>query len=130
MALPPNIDEQITFLYTQDIHKAAPFYEDVLGFELALDQGGCRIYHITGQKAYVGICERATPRTPDGVIFTIVTQDVDGWYERITSKGVTCEGAPKVTEEYGIYHFFVRDPNGYLVEVQRFLNPAWDATRS
>ena len=124
------VDEQITFLYTQDIAKVAPFYEDVLGLELALDQGGCRIYRVVGHTGYVGICERATPRTPDGAIFTIVTQDVDGWYERITSKGVQCESAPKTTEEYGIYHFFVRDPNGYLIEVQRFLQDPWDQTRS
>ena len=24
-----------------------------------------------------------------------------------------------------IYHCFLRDPNGYLIEIQRFLNPAW-----
>ena len=24
-----------------------------------------------------------------------------------------------------IYHFFLRDPDGYLIEVQRFLDPAW-----
>lgn len=124
MSLP--VDEQITFLYTPDIQKAAPFYEDVLGLTLTLDQGGCRIYHVSGQNAYIGICERATPRDPNGVIFTFVTQDVDAWYERITSKGVECEHAPKTTEAYGIYHFFVRDPNGYLIEIQRFLNADWN----
>jgi hypothetical protein len=24
-----------------------------------------------------------------------------------------------------IYHCFLRDPNGYLIEIQRFLDPAW-----
>ncbi len=125
----PPIDEQITFLYTRDMSKSAPFYEDVLGLELVLDQGGCRIYHVAGQKAYVGICERDfAPEKPEGLIFTIVTQDVDGWYERLTAKGVQCENAPKVTEEYGIYHFFFRDPNGYLFEIQRFLDPNWSKT--
>lgn len=59
MTLP--IDEQITFLYCEDIAKTAPFYEDVLGFELAVNQGSCRIYHVVGRKGYIGICERAIP---------------------------------------------------------------------
>ena len=127
MTLP--VDEQITFLYCEDIEKTAPFYEGVLGFELAVNQGSCRIYHVVGRNGYVGICERATPREKDGVIFTIVTQDVDGWYERITSHGVSCEYPPKTSDEYGIYHFFVKDPNGYLIEVQRFLDSAWDKSK-
>lgn len=127
MTLP--IDEQITFLYCEDMAKTAPFYEDVLGLELALDQGACRIYHTVARKAYIGICERATPREKDGVIFTIVTQDVDGWYERITSHGIICENAPRMNEQYQIYHFFVKDPNGYLIEVQRFKTVDWDESK-
>src|SRR5690606_38934163 len=89
MSLP--VDEQITFFYCEDMAQAAPFYDQVLGLELAVNQGSCRIYHVVGRKGYIGICERATPRAKDGVIFTIVTQDVDAWYERITAHGITCE---------------------------------------
>ncbi len=121
------VDSQITFLYTREMSQSAPFYEDVLGLRLALDQGGCRIYHVVGTKAYVGICERETaPEPPHGVIFTIVTPDVDGWYERITSHSVQTESPPKDHPDYKIYHFFVKDPNGYLIEVQRFHADPWD----
>lgn len=119
------ISEQITFLYTQDLARTVPFYEQVLGLELALDQGGCRIYRTVG-KAYVGICERAEARPHEGVILTLVTDEVDAWYERLVLAGVTPESPPKTNDTYGIYHFFVRDPNGYLVEVQRFLDANWD----
>lgn len=121
------VSQQITFLYTQDMAKTVPFYEDVLGLPLALDQGGCRIYRVLGGSAYLGICQRPTPKAADGVIFTFVTQEVDAWYTHIISKGVACEDAPRINAEYGIYHFFVRDPNGYLIEVQRFLDDAWDS---
>lgn len=123
------VTEQITFLYTRNLAESAPFYEQVLGLELALDQGGCRIYRVIGGAAYVGLCQREAPRPPDGVIFTFVTSDVDAWYERITAHGVQCEHAPRVHPDYGIYHFFVRDPNGYLIEVQRFLADPWDVGR-
>jgi len=59
-------DQQVTFLYTGDLAATADFCETTLGLPLALDRGGCRIYHC-----------------------------------------------------------FLRDPNGYLLEIQRFLDPAW-----
>jgi catechol 2,3-dioxygenase-like lactoylglutathione lyase family enzyme len=124
-ALP--VDSQITFLYTKDLEKSANFYEEILGLSLVVDQGSCRIYHVAGRKAYFGICEKATaPDNPEGIIFTFVTQDVDAWYERITSHDWKCEYSPRLNETYNIYHFFVKDPNGYLLEVQRFAEADWD----
>ena len=41
-------ESAITFYYYDDILAVAPFYEDVLGFELVLDQGLARIYRIAG----------------------------------------------------------------------------------
>jgi len=120
------IDAQITFLYVRDLGRSGQFYQDILGFPLVLDQGSCRIYRVTGGSAFLGICERETGATSqDGLIFTLVTADVDGWYKRITSRGWTCEHAPRANERYGIYHFFVRDPDGYLLEIQRFTTPDW-----
>lgn len=125
------VDSQITFLYTRDLKKSAHFYEDILGLPLAVDQGACRIYHVAGRKAYFGICERAeAPENPEGIIFTFVTQDVDAWYERITSHDWECEYSPRTNETYNIYHFFVKDPNGYLLEVQRFAEEDWDQSGS
>ena len=124
-ALP--VDSQITFFYTRDLEKSARFYEEILGFTLAVDQGSCRIYHVTDQKAYFGICESdSAPEEPAGIIFTLITQEVDAWYERITSQGWECEYAPRLNEKYNIYHFFVKDPNGYLLEIQRFAEADWD----
>jgi len=126
MSYPP-IDEQITFLYTRDLARSAAFYEDALGFQLAVDQGSCRIYHVVGRTAYFGICERqSAPEQPQGIIFTLVTQDVDGWYAHLTERGIICDGAPRFNDTYHIYHFFCHDPNGYLIEIQRFPDSPWD----
>ena len=121
------VDAQITFLYTNDLEESANFYEKILGLSLAVNQGVCRIYHVAGRKTYVGICERATmPVNAESIIFTFVTQDVDAWYEQITSQGWECEDAPSLNDTYNIYHFYVKDPNGYLLEVQRFADADWD----
>ena len=49
-------DYAITFFYYPDIHAVAPFYENVLRFELVLDQGLARIYRIAGN-SYFGIVD-------------------------------------------------------------------------
>ena len=123
---PRRFAAQITFCYTASLEETARFYEQVLGLELALDQGTCRIYRAAGD-AYLGFCAREEAARPDGVILTLVTADVDGWHERLERAGVVCEKAPALNERYGIYHCFFRDPNGYLLEIQRFEDPRWPA---
>jgi catechol 2,3-dioxygenase-like lactoylglutathione lyase family enzyme len=121
----PPFDQQITFLHTRDLEATAHFYEDVLGLPLALDQGDCRIYRVS-EGGYVGFCQRtAAPEEPSSVILTLVTSDVDGWYRHLADQGISFEKPPALNPKYDIYHCFLRDPNGYLIEIQRFLAPAW-----
>jgi catechol 2,3-dioxygenase-like lactoylglutathione lyase family enzyme len=120
-------DAQITFCDTPDLETTARFYEDTLGLPLALDQGSCRIYRVA-DSAYLGFCRRAGAARPEGVILTLVTEDVDGWHRRLTAQGVPCEKAPVFNPAYRIYQAFFRDPNGYLIEIQRFEDPRWPGT--
>lgn len=116
------IEKQIVFLYTHDLAVTAQFYEEVLGLPLARDQGDCRIYRVT-EDGHLAFCQRdEAPDVPVGVIFTIITPDVDIWYETLRAKGVNFEQPPVENPKYHIYHCFLRDPNGYLIEVQRFLD--------
>jgi len=117
-------DSQITFCYTKDLETTADFYENVMGLPLVLDQGQCRIY-ATGTGAFLGFCRRIDAGPPEGVILTLVTQDVDGWYRRLRNRGVTFQAPPAHNEEYRIYHCFLTDPNGYKIELQRFEDPRW-----
>jgi catechol 2,3-dioxygenase-like lactoylglutathione lyase family enzyme len=122
------IDAQITFLYVADLRRSADFYENILGLSLANDQGSCRIYRVTGGDAYLGICEReSTVAAGDTLIFTIVTADVDRWHRQLQSRGWPCDNPPSVNQQYNIYHFFTRDPDGYKLEIQRFLDENWNA---
>jgi catechol 2,3-dioxygenase-like lactoylglutathione lyase family enzyme len=119
-----TIDAGITFCVTHDLETTARFYEDTLGLKLVLDQGKCRIYRVAGG-SFIGFCERDTPLPTEGLILTLVTDDVDGWYARLSDLGVEIEAPPKHNPEYRIYHFFLRDPNGYRLEVQRFDDTGW-----
>jgi catechol 2,3-dioxygenase-like lactoylglutathione lyase family enzyme len=116
--------QQVTFFYTKNLATTAKFYEEVIGLPLALDQGSCRIYRVS-KDGFLGFCERATPTEPTGVIFTLVTSEVDAWYAKLQAKGVQFDKPPQLNPDYNIYHCFLRDPNGYLLEIQEFLSPDW-----
>lgn len=123
----PEIEEQITFLYVEDLERSSAFYQGILGLSLALDQAHCRIYR-TGKRAYLGVCEnkdRVNQGDREGVIFTLVVADVRGWYDYLREQGWEVEEEPKYNERYLITHFFLRDPDGYLLEIQRFEDPRW-----
>jgi catechol 2,3-dioxygenase-like lactoylglutathione lyase family enzyme len=126
----PKIEQQITFLATSDLQATAAFYEGVLSLPLMLDQGTCRIYGVT-HNAYLGFCTHLeSPGQTPQVILTLVSQEVDSWYAYLLNKGVVLEAPPALNPRYNIYHFFVRDPDGYLVEIQKFLDSSWPANHS
>jgi catechol 2,3-dioxygenase-like lactoylglutathione lyase family enzyme len=121
-ALP--VDAQITFLPVADLGRSAAFYEGALGLPLVVDQGTCRIYRVSGG-AYLGICERPGAVAHPGVIVTLVSPAVDAWHDRLAGAGIEVVGAPSFSEQYRIYHAFYRDPDGHMVEIQEFEDPAW-----
>ena len=124
-----KLDAFVTFIYTPDTVRAFAFYEDILGLSLIHDEGVARIYRIAGS-GYLGVCQEGEgrPCEPRGVCLSLITDDVDGWYKRLTAKGLTTKGPPASLPQYGVYSFFLRDPDGHLIEVQRFDNPDWAMT--
>lgn len=120
----PPFEAQITFCHTHRLVETARFYEETLGLRLALDQGTCRIYHTAGA-AYLGFCTRAAAPRPESIILTLVTDDVDGWYARLAARGVAFDKPPARNPTYDIYHCLLRDPNDYLIEIQRFDDARW-----
>ena len=119
-------DQLVTFLYTRDLEQSAVFYGETLGLPLVLDQGACRIFQVS-RDGFLGVCRCSKTRAcnPEGVIVTLVSNDIDGWYARLKAKGVAFETPPRANSEYNIYHCFLRDPDGYQIEIQRFDDPAW-----
>jgi catechol 2,3-dioxygenase-like lactoylglutathione lyase family enzyme len=119
-----TFDAGITFCATTDLDATSAFYETLLGLPMVLDQGECRIYR-AAPGCYVGFCRKDEQPATDGVVITLVTDEVDEWGRRLSEAGVTIEKPPQANPKYAIYHLFARDPNGYLVEIQRFDDPSW-----
>ena len=115
----------ITFLYFRDLDRAIAFYEQVLGFQLAIDQGWSKIYRITGA-AHVGLVDetRGMHRAsdPKPVQICIRVPDVDAWHAWAKSQKVAGLTAPKSNEALRIRAFVFNDPEGYQIEVQSALD--------
>ena len=119
----PHYSAAITFIPVSDLARSAEFYGGTLGLPQVLDQGGILIYRVSAG-GYFGIVAKTDPIEPDQrLMLTLVTDDVDGVYARLTAAGALCDGAPRENARYRIYHFFAADPDGYRLEVQRFLHP-------
>lgn len=117
-------DYSITFFYYDDIRAVVPFYEEVLGFELVLDQKMARIYRIA-ENCYFGIVDgnrgHLKHQEKSAVLLTIVSQDVEDWHKRLKEAGVA--GQSEMLRGTFCEHFFFEDPAGYAIEIQRFHNP-------
>ena len=123
---PPAVDQQVTFLYCQELDASTKFYREVIGLTPVLDQGTCQLFHVAGE-AFLGLCRcrGAEKVSRDGVTFTLVSEDVDGWYRHLRKHDVETLAPPRARPAFQIYNFFARDPEGHLLEFQRFLSPEW-----
>ena len=114
----------ITFLKTRDLLETTAFYSGIFRFELALDQRKCRIFRVC-PGCYLGFCLTEGVTGSEEVILTFEMEDVDGFCDYLESVNVRIEVRPRYNKDYNIYQMFLRDPNGYLLEIQRFLDPRW-----
>jgi predicted enzyme related to lactoylglutathione lyase len=121
-----KLSAQITFLYFEDLKQPSQFFERTLGLKLIDDQGFAKIYQISGG-AFIGIVDEAKGHcsrpSEENVLITLVTDDVDQWYQRLTDAGIAVEAPPKIQEQANVHCFFFKGPGGYVFEIQRFLNP-------
>jgi len=124
-------DQSITWVYTADLDGTCAFYSEKLGLPLVYDQGLCRLFRWS-PTSFLGVCQVRPGRDvePKGVVITLVTPDVDGWHRRLLANGVAPDGTPQRSERFNVYSFFARDPNGYRLEFQTFLDPAWKKATS
>ncbi len=70
---------------------------------------------VDGEKGY----HRASDTKP--VIICINVHDADAWYQRLVAKGVEIEKQPQESERLKIKVFMLKDPEGYVLEIQESL---------
>ena len=114
--------EFITFLGTNNLKSTSHFYQNILDLTLYKDQKICLIFNVNEQSK-IGFCEHI-PVVHDekSPIITLVIEDVDQIYNDLIKKGLKIAEKPKMNKKFNIYHFFFKDPNGYTIEIQKFLD--------
>lgn len=114
-------DLLITFIYYKDLQKGIDFYQNTLGFTLAIDQGWCKIYQISGS-GYLGIVDEEKGmqnwHADKTVQICIRVPDVKPWHDYCQSLALPNLSQLFVNDALKIKAFVVDDPEGYQVEFQ------------
>ena len=111
----------ITFLYYRDLDRAETFYRDVLGLQLAIDQGFAKIFRLA-DGAHVGLVDEARGmndwQEAKCVQLCLRVPDVEAWHAWAQEAGLDELSPLFVNDTIGIRAFVFRDPEGYQIELQ------------
>ena len=121
----PSIDSQTVMFYYDDLQLASEFYGQTLGLERTLDFEWVKFYRIS-DTSHVGIVRAGdgayhSPQANSAVMLSIVTSEVDAWYERLKAM----DKVPFLQEIHSgdapVRSFLIEDPGGYTVEFFQWL---------
>jgi predicted enzyme related to lactoylglutathione lyase len=119
----PEAKGLITFFYYRDLKRAADFYQRVMGFKLVQDQKWAKIFQVA-ENAYMGCVDGSVgyhkPSDTKPVMLTVVVEDPDEWYRHFRKHGVETISEPHDDKELDLRIFLLRDPEGYVIEIQKF----------
>jgi len=97
------------------------FYENVIGLELGMDLGWIMTFGSTSNETaqLTVMSEDATaPVSPD---VSIEVEDVDAVHAKAVERGYEIVH-PVTDEPWGVRRFFVRDPNGAVINVMTHIS--------
>ncbi len=117
-----TFESSINFYPCLDIEKTTDFYINEIGLSLYQDQGTCRIFD-TGY-GYIGFCEYDDHILCNKtcISFNVASkEDVFKYYEKFKQKQIPGITEPKKHPKYEVYSFFMKDINGYTLEIQKLL---------
>ena len=105
-------------LYGDDPAGSRAFYENVIGLEVAMDLGWIVTYASpSNETAQLSVLSSdATAAVIPHV--SVQVDDVDAVYEKAVQHGYEIVH-PLSDEPWGVRRFFVRDPNGSVINVMR-----------
>ena len=116
----------ITFFYYNDLTKATDFYEKIMGFDLVVDQGWAKIFRVNGT-ALMGCVDGKIgyhkPNETKPVMLTVIVDDPDEWFNHFKKNNIETLNEPHDIEEMGLRIFLLKDPEGYVIEIQKFYEP-------
>lgn len=111
------------FLYYRDLDRATTFYTKTLGMELVADYEMARIIRMS-EDSYVILVDATkgmhSADEPKAVAVALLTDQLDEWHAYLAGQGI--QPRRPYAPRPGSAHdgFVVEDPEGYLLEFERF----------
>lgn len=119
------IDHSIVFLPCRDIEETTAFYHDMLGLPILSVQAGGNLKIFDSGGGCWGFQMHKDGfllNSPERICLSLECRsqkDVDDFYDSLVRRGISTLDAPHKNPVYPVYSFFLRDPTGYTVEVQK-----------
>jgi predicted enzyme related to lactoylglutathione lyase len=111
----------ITWFYYRNLPRAQKFYEEIMGFQMDVDQGWSKIYKIR-DGAYVGLVDGAhgyhKANNIKPVILCLNVKDANKWHRKLMENGLEIEEQPRESERLKVKVFMFKDIEGYTIEIQ------------
>lgn len=123
-ALPPILAMNALYYY-EDLEAAWTFYTRVLGFATVADYGYAKTLRVAPD-SYLTLVDRNrgmhSPAAPKAATLAVVTDEVEGWWDYLRAQSLEMRAPLNVREGRPHDGFVALDPEGYLLEFERF-NP-------
>jgi catechol 2,3-dioxygenase-like lactoylglutathione lyase family enzyme len=109
----------VVWFYYQDMEGIQRFYEEVLGFDLVVDQGWAKIYPI-GPTAYFGLVDEQRGMhnftEQKAVTLSLITDNLDAWYAYLSDHDGIEMRSEEISDTDRYRAFVAYDPEGYYLE--------------
>ncbi len=111
------------FLYYRDLDRATAFYRDTLGLEVVADYDMARIFRVA-EESYLILVDATkgmhSADEPKSVALALLTDQLEEWAAYLATKGIA-PGRPFAARPGSAHDgFVIKDPEGYLLEFERF----------
>jgi catechol 2,3-dioxygenase-like lactoylglutathione lyase family enzyme len=107
-------------LLADDLAAAREFYACFLGFDVAMDEPGFMMFASPSNRtAQITVADRNTPALDRGVSeanVSVEVEDVDALHAEAVRRGLEIV-YPLTDEPWGVRRFFVKDPDGTVINV-------------
>ena len=111
------------FFYYRDLDRATAFYTETLGMQVVADYGMAKILRVA-TTSYLILVDEAegmhSADEPKTVAIALVTDQLDEWHTYLKASGVEMKHTYNPKEGRPHDGFVALDPEGYLLEFERF----------
>jgi catechol 2,3-dioxygenase-like lactoylglutathione lyase family enzyme len=115
-----SIRRAIPNILVDDLPAAHAFYHGFLGFDIAMDEPGFTMFASPSNRtAQITVADATTPGLDRGVReanVSVEVEDVDALHAQAVERGLEIV-YPLTDETWGIRRFFVRAPDGTVINV-------------